>query len=403
MTGRRAVKPSSAFAESSYMSEPREHPPSPPPAPKQVLPEDATSSTLLATEKEYHELPAGLMVPERVLTEPPYTPIASKRIKAPSGLPAQTPELMQAVEDYYRGIEVIHARFAKGAENGLEGNANAGGVDEGNMKIDRDGWEVGYLDEWYAKVDGAQRGRGRGGREKRRARSESEDGGRGGSRSPGRRKRGRRGSSRSRSRSRGRSERSRSGERSRGRGSKGRKERGGRDRSSSSGSRSRSRSGSSRSGSRSSGSGRSRSRSRERSGGRSWGKSRDGSRERRRSGGEFERRGSEGRREYRRSRSPDYGRRGYGGGERNVGYQNPMLGGGDGPSGARFPGLGMGAGGGGGGGGGGADQFESFRRQMSYTYSRDGPPVARGGGMGCFRCGKPGHIARDCDDYNGRR
>jgi len=42
------------------------------------------------------------------------------------------------------------------------------------------------------------------------------------------------------------------------------------------------------------------------------------------------------------------------------------------------------------------DKFEEYRKSKSYTYSRDPGGRRRRESVGCFRCGKHGHIARDC-------
>ncbi|KAJ3088059.1 hypothetical protein HK102_009654, partial [Quaeritorhiza haematococci] len=129
----------------------------PPPGPMAVHP----------PEKKYHELPAGLMVPLVQPENPPYTPIKASLIKIPSSRPPPTAELLAAVEDFYRGLEKQREQLSKqkqkdgfeedekllAAVTGTPGGAEGKVPDqEGKMTFDKDGWEVGFLDEWYQKV-----------------------------------------------------------------------------------------------------------------------------------------------------------------------------------------------------------------------------------------------------------
>jgi len=45
------------------------------------------------------------------------------------------------------------------------------------------------------------------------------------------------------------------------------------------------------------------------------------------------------------------------------------------------------------------DKFEEYRKSKSYTYSRDPNGRRRREPIGCYRCGKHGHIARDCQEF----
>ncbi|KAJ3049946.1 hypothetical protein HK097_009072 [Rhizophlyctis rosea] len=360
---------------------------------------------------KHYELPAGLMVSACSLSDAPYTPILPERIKPLPEKPTETPELVQAVEEYYQGIGVIVARFGKGKAADVKKEDHAG---KKELQIDSDGWEAGYLDEWYKLVEQAERKRARRGSQRR---DDDEDDAelyqsssirkRGRSASP-KRKAGKWDKKPARKESASRSGNSSSSSRSRSR-DRSRKHKRRRRSTSSSSSSSSSSSGSSSSRSRSSSSRRSdRNRERRRSSGsgrrsRKSREHRSPGRESRRSRSPPSRRGSGG------SRREDYGRSDRGG-DRSVGHRkqgwgeeqrlNPH---GHGMSESIHVGRHGGAHAGLGSGGGRDDPFDDFRRQQSYTYSREGPPVARAGSAACFRCGKPGHIARDCDDYVDRR
>jgi len=45
------------------------------------------------------------------------------------------------------------------------------------------------------------------------------------------------------------------------------------------------------------------------------------------------------------------------------------------------------------------DKFEEYRKSKSYTYSRDPNGRRRRESVGCYRCGKHGHIARNCQEF----
>ncbi|KAJ3316663.1 thioredoxin-disulfide reductase [Blyttiomyces sp. JEL0837] len=440
---------------------------------------------------KYFELPAGLMVPHIPADADYYSPIKASEIKLPTSRPHPTPELLAAVDDFYKGLEAQKKEMqrqkrqdgfedelaldpAMAAANGAEAlssvsNASVAGSESqvpdagGEFKFDKEGWQVGYLDEF---IEARARVKGRGRRDRDGGGSrERERGRRSGSRDRGwkDRRRDRSGSEVGSARKNGKSGR-RSGdddmewERGRGgrRGSRMRSDedegRSGRDRrrysdeedddkddrrSSSSRSCSRSssvsdrgyrmsrrtRSRSPRSRNRSPSDSRSPSRSRSGSDSRSRSGSRsassDDSRGRRQDDDRYGR-SRDGRGVRNRSRSPDWGdsgaRRGFG------------FGGGNDDGGRRMRrnvspppqrmGMGMGGGMGAGLGIGRSrndepvfmppplgtpavaddDLYNAFRAVKSYTHSRDTLPRKYNDPQACFRCGKPGHIARDCDE-----
>ncbi|CAG8603033.1 22134_t:CDS:10 [Dentiscutata erythropus] len=56
-------------------------------------------------EKKYYELPAGLMVPAVSPEDPPYTPIHATSIRLPPHRLPPTPELLDAVDKFYEGLK----------------------------------------------------------------------------------------------------------------------------------------------------------------------------------------------------------------------------------------------------------------------------------------------------------
>ncbi|KAG2213378.1 hypothetical protein INT47_009051 [Mucor saturninus] len=80
--------------------------------------------------RNYYELPAGLML---LAQTHDYKPIDPTTLKFPFPRPVATPELMEAVDDYYKGLqdELI--------------------LDE-KSDMDAQGWEKGYLDSYFQSV-----------------------------------------------------------------------------------------------------------------------------------------------------------------------------------------------------------------------------------------------------------
>ncbi|KAI9206087.1 uncharacterized protein BJ171DRAFT_566920 [Polychytrium aggregatum] len=366
-----------------------------------------------APSQKYHELPAGLMVPLTKAAEKPYGSIHADDVKMPATRPPPTEELLKAVEDYYRGIEKQREALAERSQrDGFEEDAevlaglhskdpdNADRPTSGTaseIKIDREGWQLGLLDEFYSNLETARkrfeeeaRHRKHDRDVRRRRRGQSSDESMSYSRSRSRH----RSQSRSRSRSYSQSRsRDRSRDRSRGR------------------SRSRSRSGSfspgrrrsndrySRSPSRGSSYessnnrprevGRSeagRSRWRQASPNRSHGysRSRSGSRDRSSRSPSRDQRRARGRSRDSGSASPRHLREGLGTRSKNEGStpgQEATFG--LGTIEARSVGLS------------GSDIYSDYRKHKSYTMQRDVGPQGREP-VGCYRCGKVGHIARDC-------
>ncbi|KAJ3113076.1 hypothetical protein HDU96_003819 [Phlyctochytrium bullatum] len=111
-----------------------------------------------APEKKYYQLPAGLMVPLVKQSEKHYAPIDADKIKALPPLPSPVPDdLQEALDDFYAGLEEQRMVIA---QNSLAAEEEAAApVDEANDgvvpkkdgvlgTIDRNGWQVGYLDDW---------------------------------------------------------------------------------------------------------------------------------------------------------------------------------------------------------------------------------------------------------------
>ncbi|KAI8850520.1 hypothetical protein BC829DRAFT_442116 [Chytridium lagenaria] len=111
--------------------------------------------------EKYHQLPAGLMVPFITKDTPYYTPLAST-VRGPTTTKA---DVKDAVDAFYAGLESL---VKIGERDTLE--------EGGDAKIDKDGWEVGFLDGWMEerrRVRGGESGEEGGGRRRRRRRSSS--------------------------------------------------------------------------------------------------------------------------------------------------------------------------------------------------------------------------------------
>ncbi|TPX72677.1 hypothetical protein SpCBS45565_g00200 [Spizellomyces sp. 'palustris'] len=375
---------------------------------------------------KYYELPAGLMVAAISLDRKPYQQIAVSKIRALSQRPPPIPDLLAAVDEFYSGLNIIRRKLEQERQkDGFEETPGEMAADQLNssdtgLHFDKDGWEIGYLDDWYRKVEGARRRhephaeradssltRKRGQDNRTRSRSPS-----------------RRGRIRQESLSRAEKSRSRSHDRRRSHDMRRRASR--RERSKSTSSSSSSSSSRSRSpGSTDSGSSDDRSRSRTRSGSRKPGKYTHRSQHHRGYSGsrsprgrrsetpvrglgkrtqDNSRRGSSGTGSRKRSESPPFSRpqasrEDHMISKRNVGYKlMKKLGWSEGSglgasaqgiaepirvdaTGDKFVGLGAGR------SGDGAEMFEQWRKARSYCYTRE-PPASRSEPIGCYKCGR---------------
>ncbi|KAI8822971.1 uncharacterized protein EV422DRAFT_565833 [Fimicolochytrium jonesii] len=128
-------------------------PPPPPPAQHQPPPSP------LPIPKKHYELPAALML--TTYPHPPpsaYTPIPISKIHPRRFDATISPALSAAIDDFYKGLDVIHTMVQKEMEKGGEfeekdNEEKEAVVVDGSLRIGKDGWEVGYLADWYAKVD----------------------------------------------------------------------------------------------------------------------------------------------------------------------------------------------------------------------------------------------------------
>ncbi|KAI9259546.1 hypothetical protein BDA99DRAFT_538506 [Phascolomyces articulosus] len=177
------------------------HPRAPPPPPSMIPPQynaptigephndqqelpPVPASPPPILEKQYHELPAGLMVPiVEKNDEPAYTELDPTQIQAlPTTYPSPSDELQKVVDEFYEGLDLKEQKSDGGFEEQTE------------SKLDRGGWEPGYLDSYYESLKQKRRGQA----PRRRQHEES-------SRSPSRGKRRYRERRHSRDRSRSRS------------------------------------------------------------------------------------------------------------------------------------------------------------------------------------------------------
>ncbi|TPX44543.1 hypothetical protein SeMB42_g04291 [Synchytrium endobioticum] len=132
-----------------------------PPPPLPVVTQQASSipgigSVALPSslqERKYFELPAGLMVPLVKPPDPPYTPIKSLLVRIPPGpRPPPSKELLAAVGDFYAGLEKQKAFLQKQRQrDGFEEDPEFLGQAVVPDDFEPDGWEKGYLDFWYSE------------------------------------------------------------------------------------------------------------------------------------------------------------------------------------------------------------------------------------------------------------
>ncbi|KAI7855130.1 hypothetical protein BDC45DRAFT_568475 [Circinella umbellata] len=100
----------------------------------------AQEETPEVCEKQYHELPAGLMVSVvEKNDEPAYSEIDPSEIRPMPSLstPSPSDELVKAVEEFYEGLDL------------KDHNTDGGFEEQAESKLDRGGWEPGYLDSYY--------------------------------------------------------------------------------------------------------------------------------------------------------------------------------------------------------------------------------------------------------------
>ncbi|KAI7881533.1 hypothetical protein K492DRAFT_176992 [Lichtheimia hyalospora FSU 10163] len=92
--------------------------------------------------KPYHELPAGLMVDALKLDAAPYSPLEPSEILPISNPLTTSKDISQAVEQFYEGLDL------KDSTGNFEESVES--------KLDRSGWEPGYLDAFYEKRENLQ-------------------------------------------------------------------------------------------------------------------------------------------------------------------------------------------------------------------------------------------------------
>ncbi|CAG8504302.1 7536_t:CDS:2 [Paraglomus occultum] len=122
-----------------------------PPIPIQgIMPRPPVTAPLPppAPEKKYHELPAGLMVPLTSPENAPYTSIRAADVRIPPHRPQPTPELLEAVDKFYEGIQLIESTTKDGKSDDA-----IPGTDKPKIELDKDGWEVGFLDDHYKSIE----------------------------------------------------------------------------------------------------------------------------------------------------------------------------------------------------------------------------------------------------------
>ncbi|CAG8474304.1 6951_t:CDS:2 [Paraglomus brasilianum] len=115
-----------------------------PPMPIQgIIPRPPVTAPLPppAPEKKYHELPAGLMVPLTSPENAPYTTIRAADVRIPPHRPQPTPELLEAVDKFYEGIQQIES-----TTKDVKSDDAMSGTDNPKTELDKDGWEIVTVD-----------------------------------------------------------------------------------------------------------------------------------------------------------------------------------------------------------------------------------------------------------------
>ncbi|CAH1768169.1 1489_t:CDS:2, partial [Entrophospora sp. SA101] len=106
---------------------------------------------LTVPEKKYHELPAGLIVPVVSPENPPYTPIHAASIRLPPHRLPPTQELLDAVDKFYDGMNIIEST-GDSEDEGLVPGINTI-PEKSKIQLDKDGWEFGFLDDYYKELE----------------------------------------------------------------------------------------------------------------------------------------------------------------------------------------------------------------------------------------------------------
>ncbi|CAG8684231.1 14838_t:CDS:10, partial [Acaulospora morrowiae] len=102
---------------------------------------EATPPIPTVPEKKYYELPAGLIVPAVSSEDTPYKSIHAASIRLPPHRLPPTTELLDAVDKFYEGMKLIESTEDADDESVVSEN--------NKIELDKDGWEIGFLDDFY--------------------------------------------------------------------------------------------------------------------------------------------------------------------------------------------------------------------------------------------------------------